>query len=138
MPMRNAAHPGEIVRECMESKGWTVTECAAQLGVSRITLSRLLNGRAGVSTTMALALERIGWSNANHWDAWGSRAARGAQMPRSRRRHRAWRERAGRMPAVPGPAFGGVRGSGFDNGGGGCGRGARHCLTSPTGRPRDA
>ena len=67
MPMRNPAHPGEIVRECMESKGWTVTECAAQLSVSRITLSRLLNGRAGVSTAMAVALERLGWSNADHW-----------------------------------------------------------------------
>ena len=67
MPMLNPAHPGEIVRECMEAKGWTVTECAAKLGVSRITLSRLLNGRAGVSTAMALALERIGWSNADHW-----------------------------------------------------------------------
>lgn len=67
MPMLNPAHPGEIVRECMEAKGWTVTECAANLGVSRITLSRLLNGRAGVSTGMALALERIGWSNADQW-----------------------------------------------------------------------
>ena len=67
MPILNPAHPGEIVRECMEAKGWTVTECAAELGVSRITLSRLLNGRAGVSTGMALALERIGWSNADHW-----------------------------------------------------------------------
>ena len=35
--------------------------------VNRVTLSRLLNGRAGVSPTMALALERIGWSNADHW-----------------------------------------------------------------------
>ena len=67
MPMLNPAHPGKIVRECMEAKGWTVTECAAKLGVSRIRLSRLLNGRAGVSTAMALALERIGWSNADHW-----------------------------------------------------------------------
>ena len=67
MPMRNPAHPGEIVRESMESKGWTVTECADQLGISRVTLSRLLNSRAGVSVAMALALERIGWSNADHW-----------------------------------------------------------------------
>ena len=42
-------------------------ECTTQLGVSGITLSRLPNGRAGVSTTMPLALERMGWSNANHW-----------------------------------------------------------------------
>ena len=67
MPMRNPAHPGEVVRECMESKGWTVTECAARLGVDRITLLRLLNGRPGVSVAMALALERMGWSNADHW-----------------------------------------------------------------------
>ena len=67
MPMRNLAHPGEIVRECMESKDWTVTACADQLGISRVTLSRLLNGRAGVSVAMALALERIGWGNADHW-----------------------------------------------------------------------
>ena len=67
MPMLNPAHPGEIVRECMQAEGWTVAECAANLGVSRIRLSRLLNGRAGVSIAMALALERIGWSNADHW-----------------------------------------------------------------------
>ena len=65
--MRNPAHPGEIVREWMESKGWTVTACADQLGISRVTLSRLLNGRAGVSVATALALERIGWGNADHW-----------------------------------------------------------------------
>ena len=59
MPMRNPAHLGEIVRECMESKGWTVTECAAQLGVSRITLSRLLNGRAA-------SRPRWRWP----WNAW--------------------------------------------------------------------
>ena len=72
MPMLNPAHPGEIVRKCMEAEGWTVAECAGRLAggrlrVNRVTLSRLLNGRAGVSPTMALALERIGWSNADHW-----------------------------------------------------------------------
>ena len=65
MPMLDPAHPGEIVRECMEAEGWTVAECAGRLRVNRVTLSRLLNGRAGVSPTMAL--ERIGWSNADHW-----------------------------------------------------------------------
>ena len=44
-----------------------MTECALRLGVTRNTLSRLLNGRAGVSPAMALALERLGWSNADHW-----------------------------------------------------------------------
>ncbi len=67
MRMHDPAHSGEIARENLEAEGWTVSECATRLGVSRITLSRLLNGRAGVSAAMALALERIGWGTADHW-----------------------------------------------------------------------
>ena len=67
MRLQVPAHPGEIARENLEAEGWTVTQCAARLGVSRKTLSRLLNGRAGVSAAMALALERIGWGTADHW-----------------------------------------------------------------------
>lgn len=65
--MYDPAHPGEIVRDNIEAEGWTVTEGAVRLRVSRITLSRLLNGRAGISTAMALALERLGWGTADHW-----------------------------------------------------------------------
>ncbi len=65
--MYDPAHPGEIVRDNIEAEGWTVTEGAVRLGVSRITLSRLLNGRAGISAAMALALERLGWGTADHW-----------------------------------------------------------------------
>ena len=67
MAMRNPSHPGELIRDCMEATGWTVTEGAERLGVARHTLSRLVNGHAGVSPSMALALERIGWSDADHW-----------------------------------------------------------------------
>ena len=67
MRMRNPSHPGELIRISMEAKGWTATECAARLGVARPTLSRMLNGRARVSPMLALALERIGWSDADHW-----------------------------------------------------------------------
>ena len=65
--MRDPAHPGETLREAMAAEGWTVTETAAKLGCTRQTVSRLLNGRTGVSPAMALALERIGWSNAAFW-----------------------------------------------------------------------
>ena len=66
--MANPSHPGETVRiECVEASGLTVTEAARQLGCSRPTLSRLLNGRAAVSPEMALAFERQGWSNADFW-----------------------------------------------------------------------
>ena len=67
MPMHNPSHPGELIRDSMEANGWTVTECAERLGVARHTLSRLLNGHAGISPAMALGLERIGWSDAGHW-----------------------------------------------------------------------
>ena len=66
-PMLNPPHLGELIRESMEEVGWTVTETARRLGCERGTLSRLLNGRAGVSAAMALALEDIGWGTAEHW-----------------------------------------------------------------------
>lgn len=57
MPMLNPPHPGEVVRElCLEPLGLTVTSAAAGLGVTRKTLSQLLNGRAGISPEMALRL----------------------------------------------------------------------------------
>ena len=45
--MVNPTHPGESIRNCIDESGWTVTECAARLGVTRNNLSRLLNGRIG-------------------------------------------------------------------------------------------
>ncbi len=65
--MYDPAHPGESLRDAVEATGWTVTETAAKLGCTRQTFSRLLNGRTGISPAMALALERIGWSNAAFW-----------------------------------------------------------------------
>ena len=66
-PMLNPPHLGELIRESMGETGWNVTETAARLGCERGTLSRLLNGKAGVSANMALALEEIGWGTAEHW-----------------------------------------------------------------------
>ena len=65
--MLNPPHLGELIRESMDDVGWNVTKTAAQLGCERGTLSRLLNGKAGVSANMALALEDIGWGTADHW-----------------------------------------------------------------------
>lgn len=65
--MHDPAHPGELIRESMKSVGWSVAESADRLGVSRGTMSRLLNGRSSVTPRVALALEAIGWSNAEFW-----------------------------------------------------------------------
>ena len=66
-PMLNPPHLGELIRESMEEVGWNVTDTSARLGCERGTLSRLLNGKAGLSANMALALEGIGWGTADHW-----------------------------------------------------------------------
>lgn len=52
------SHPGELLREdILPALGLTVTDAAAQLNVTRAALSRVLNGRAGISPGMALRLE---------------------------------------------------------------------------------
>ena len=56
--MFNPPHPGLTLRDdVLPALGLTVTEAAAQLGVSRVALSRVLNGRAGISPEMALRIE---------------------------------------------------------------------------------
>lgn len=67
MTERNPLHPGEILKDPLAEMGWSTQEFADKLGVSRNTASRLLNGHCGISPNVALALERIGWSNANYW-----------------------------------------------------------------------
>ena len=66
-PMLNPPNLGELIRESMDEVGWNITETALRLGCERGTLSRVLNGKAGVSAKMALALEDIGWGTADHW-----------------------------------------------------------------------
>ncbi|MBW2703392.1 MAG: HigA family addiction module antidote protein [Deltaproteobacteria bacterium] len=57
MRMHNPPHPGEVIRVlCLEPLGMSVTEAAEHLGVSRKTLSAVLNGRSGVSPEMAIRL----------------------------------------------------------------------------------
>jgi addiction module HigA family antidote len=66
--MYNPPHPGEIIREfCIEPLGLTVTDASKSLGVTRKTLSALLNGRSGVSPEMALRLSRVFGRSAEGW-----------------------------------------------------------------------
>ena len=58
--MHNPPHPGEIIKElCIEPLGLSVTEAAKSLGITRKTLSALLNGRSGISSEMALRLSKV-------------------------------------------------------------------------------
>jgi addiction module HigA family antidote len=68
MPMKNPAHPGRIVRSaCLEPLGLSVTEGAKVLGVSRQTLTKIINGKSGVSAEMAIRLAKAFGSTAGVW-----------------------------------------------------------------------
>ena len=68
MAMKNPVHPGAILRrEISEGLGITITAAADALGVSRKTLSELVNERAGISPEMAIRLELGIGSTADHW-----------------------------------------------------------------------
>ena len=56
--MKNPPHPGLTLRDdVLPALGLSVTQAAEQLGVSRVALSRVLNGRAAISPEMALRIE---------------------------------------------------------------------------------
>jgi antitoxin HigA-1 len=66
--MYNPPHPGEVLRElCFEPLGLSVTQAAEALGVSRKTLSAILNGRSGISPEMAIRLSKAFGTSAESW-----------------------------------------------------------------------
>ena len=68
MPMKNPPHPGGFVlRQCIEPLGLTITSAATALGVTRTTLSELVNGRRGLSPEMAVRLSKVFGGSAESW-----------------------------------------------------------------------
>lgn len=86
MLVHNPPHPGEIIRElCLEPLGVSVTDAADSLGVSRKTLSSILNGRAGISPEMAIRLSIAFDTSPESWlhqqsqyDLWQAEQNRGS------------------------------------------------------------
>lgn len=67
--MFNPPHPGEIIKEDILSElGLSVTEAALQLGITRVALSRVINGKAAISTDLALKLEA--WLDGPSAEVW--------------------------------------------------------------------
>jgi addiction module HigA family antidote len=64
--MFNPAHPGEVLREFLP-EGLSVSEAAKRLGVSRVQLSRLLNGRAAMTAEMAIRIAMLTGTSAESW-----------------------------------------------------------------------
>ena len=66
--MHNPPHPGELLRdEVIGALDLSVTEAASRLAMSRVALSRVLNGKAGISPDLAVRLEQAGASTARAW-----------------------------------------------------------------------
>lgn len=68
MRMKNPPHPGRVVlHDCIEPLDLTITEAAAALDVTRTTLSELVNGKRGISPSMAVRLEQVFGGSAESW-----------------------------------------------------------------------
>ena len=68
MNMKNPPHPGGVVlRQCIEPLGLTITEAAAALGVTRNTLSELVNGKRGISPEMAVRISAVFGGTEQGW-----------------------------------------------------------------------
>jgi addiction module HigA family antidote len=68
MPMKNPPHPGGVVlRQCIEPLALSITDAAAALGVTRTTLSELVNGKRGISPEMAVRLSKVFGGSAASW-----------------------------------------------------------------------
>lgn len=88
--MHNPPHPGEVIRElCLSPLGISVTAAARALGVSRKTLSELLNGKSGVSPEMAIRLSLAfnttpeSWLNQQmQYDLWKARSKKPPKFAR--------------------------------------------------------
>jgi antitoxin HigA-1 len=68
MSMKNPVHPGRIVKNaCLEPLGLSVTDGARVLGVTRQTLTKIINGKSGISAAMAIRLAKAFGSTAETW-----------------------------------------------------------------------
>lgn len=68
MSMHNPAHPGELIKhDCLDAMGLSVTDGAKALGVTRQTLSNLVNKHAAISPEMAIRLEKAFGGSARAW-----------------------------------------------------------------------
>ncbi|AMS31495.1 MAG: HigA family addiction module antitoxin [Betaproteobacteria bacterium] len=68
MRMHNPPHPGEVLRDGVFTDSQvSVTEFASRIGVTRVALSRVLNGKAGISADMALRLAAALGGSGQSW-----------------------------------------------------------------------
>lgn len=67
MPMKQPVHPGKLIKHSIEASGLSLTDAAKRLGVTRQTLSRVINGRTSLSPEMAVRVSKAFGSTVEHW-----------------------------------------------------------------------
>jgi antitoxin HigA-1 len=67
MPMKQPAHPGKLIKHSIDASGLSLTDAAKRLGVTRQTLSRVINGRTSLSPEMAVRVSKAFGSTVEHW-----------------------------------------------------------------------
>ena len=67
MEMKNPAHPGALVKECLDDLGLSVAEAAKGLGITRQQLYNVIAGRSNVTPEMAIRFEKAFGSTADTW-----------------------------------------------------------------------
>jgi addiction module HigA family antidote len=68
MEMYNPPHPGRMIKDALPEIPMTVSEFAAHIGVSRVTLSRVINGRARITAEMSIKLSQaFGQPSSDIW-----------------------------------------------------------------------
>jgi addiction module HigA family antidote len=89
MRMFNPPHPGRIIKRALEEMPMSVTDFAAHIGVSRVTLSRVLNGHAGITPEMSIKVSQafgqpsidIWFLMQNDYDFWHANRAKRKAVP---------------------------------------------------------
>lgn len=68
MPMKNPVHPGRLVRSaCLAPLGLNITQAAKILDVTRLTISKIVNQKSGISPDMAIRLSKAFGSTPETW-----------------------------------------------------------------------
>ena len=65
--MKHPVHPGAIIKHSIDTTGLTITATAAHLGVTRQTLSRVINASTSLSPEMAVRISKAFGSTPEHW-----------------------------------------------------------------------
>jgi antitoxin HigA-1 len=67
LPMKNPAHPGELVRDNLDELGVSISVAAKGLGVTRQQLHKIIAGRSAISPEMVVRLEKAIGGTADGW-----------------------------------------------------------------------